>query len=139
VEILSFTIPLVPKPQKRPRAVRNKAGARMHKDPAQAGYEFSLVAALLPFRPPQPMEGGVSLTFEAAFPFPKTVPKSRRPAARHLKKPDVDNLAKFLMDCLQDAQFFWDDKQVTRLEGKKVLSDGPGYWKITLATDREGD
>ncbi|MDR3152944.1 MAG: RusA family crossover junction endodeoxyribonuclease [Deltaproteobacteria bacterium] len=127
---------IVPRPQKRPRAVRTGAGARAYKDPGQARDAANLVAALLESRPERPIEGPVRVGFEACFTLPKSVPKRRRAwmlgGFRHVTKPDVDNLGKFLLDCLQEAQYFRDDRQVTQLWGAKRYVEGAGYWEMTV-------
>jgi Holliday junction resolvase RusA-like endonuclease len=124
---------LEPRPQKRPRSRSAGGKAYTYKDPGQEADESNLVAALLPHRPGKPMEGALSLTWTAAFPMPKSMPKRARAEARFIRKPDIDNLEKFLMDCLQTAQFYLDDKQVVRTSGEKVYREGPGYWLMVLA------
>jgi Holliday junction resolvase RusA-like endonuclease len=42
----------------------------------------------------------------------------------HVKKPDIDNLDKFLMDCCNGVVWV-DDKQVAVKESKKVYSVSP--------------
>jgi Holliday junction resolvase RusA-like endonuclease len=137
---MRFTIWLEPRPQRRPRASSaGGRGARLYKAAGQAADEGNLVSALLEHRPETPLEGPLSLEFTAAFPYPRSVPLKRRAALRHVTKPDVDNLAKFLMDCLQTAQFFPDDRQVTRIGGGKIYTDGPGRWDVVLTPDGERD
>ena len=42
----------------------------------------------------------------------------------HIKKPDVDNLLKFVLDCL-NGMAWRDDCQIVELFGKKAYSDNP--------------
>ena len=42
----------------------------------------------------------------------------------HVKRPDLDNLNKFLMDCLKGI-IFEDDSQVYKIECEKIYADKP--------------
>jgi Holliday junction resolvase RusA-like endonuclease len=112
-----------------------KVRAFVHKGRVQERDEGNLVSELLKHRPEAPMEGPLRLEFTALFAIPKSYAKRGRAALVHTKKPDIDNLAKFLMDCLQTAQFFGDDAQVTGIVGRKAYSERAARWEITLAPD----
>jgi Holliday junction resolvase RusA-like endonuclease len=43
----------------------------------------------------------------------------------HIKKPDLDNLAKFFLDC-SNKLLFNDDSQICELRAKKIYSSKPG-------------
>ena len=43
----------------------------------------------------------------------------------HTTKPDVDNLLKLVLDCLNDL-VIEDDSQIVELRGKKIYSNKPG-------------
>jgi len=43
----------------------------------------------------------------------------------HIKKPDLDNLQKFVLDCLTGL-VFKDDSQVCEIRAKKIYSSNPG-------------
>ena len=43
----------------------------------------------------------------------------------HTKKPDIDNLMKFVLDCLNNLAFE-DDSQVVEIRAKKIYSSKPG-------------
>lgn len=43
----------------------------------------------------------------------------------HIKKPDLDNLQKFILDCLNKLVFH-DDSQVCEIKAKKIYSSKPG-------------
>ena len=43
----------------------------------------------------------------------------------HMKKPDIDNLQKFVLDCLNEI-VIRDDSQVVEIRARKVYSMKPG-------------
>jgi Holliday junction resolvase RusA-like endonuclease len=110
----------------------------MYKDPGQRADEARMTAAMSAYRPARPLEGPLRLSFVAAFPWPVSIPARRRAGAAHVRKPDLDNLAKFLMDCLQAARFMADDRQVTEISARKTYTDGPGWWTVELGPERGG-
>lgn len=63
---------------------------------------------------------GVPVALSIVFTMPR--PKSRAGEIQHVVKPDIDNLAKAVMDALSDAGVWHDDAQVYRLYVSK------GYW-----------
>ena len=75
------------------------------------------------------IEGAVK--FEAIFymPIPKSTSKKKMAKMTngkllHTKKPDIDNLVKFIFDCLNGLAWK-DDTQVVSLDVKKIYSDNP--------------
>jgi len=75
------------------------------------------------------VSGPVSLTLEFTFARPKK-PKHRL----HITKPDLDNLAKAVMDSLTTARAWVDDSQVWSLTLSKSYSADPGVL-ITMMTE----
>ena len=72
--------------------------------------------------------GPISLKLKFIMPIPKSTSKKelKRIASEpsHIKKPDLDNLIKFVKDCLN--QFVWrDDSQVCILEADKYYGSEP--------------
>ena len=60
------------------------------------------------------------------FDYPKSMSKKKRAYAIHTSKPDLDNLVKFVKDCLNGLAWH-DDSQVVTLAAKKLYdSDGIG-------------
>jgi crossover junction endodeoxyribonuclease RusA len=62
-----------------------------------------------------PMYGGVHVTLDFALQRPKSLPKR---ACQHLKKPDIDKLARAVLDALTGI-LYHDDSEVVRLEVTK--------------------
>lgn len=72
---------------------------------------------------------GCALDIQIVFymPIQKSVSKSKRSALNlnpHICKPDLDNLAKFYLDCMSGLVFH-DDNQVSSLMLHKVYSENP--------------
>ena len=78
----------------------------------------------------EPLETPVSVYLYIRLPIPKSYPKKRQEAClsgseRPTKKPDIDNLAKSVLDGMNGV-IFCDDKQVVSLHLKKVYASDPG-------------
>lgn len=69
------------------------------------------------------------------FDFPKSMSAKKRAGAVYTKKPDLDNLVKFVKDCLNGVAWK-DDSQVVSLMSKKLYDfDGIGArTEIIIAT-----
>lgn len=131
-----------PIPQKRPRfSTRGKfvscydAQAKL-----KEGYRWQIKSQ---FREdPLPIPLSISLTF--FMPIPKSLSslKKRQMAngvIAHIKRPDIDNLQKFVLDCLNKI-VFEDDSQVCEIFAKKIYSSQPGTLirLVALADKKEG-
>lgn len=51
---------------------------------------------------------------------------TRKHGQSHTARPDADNLAKGVMDCLENAGIFADDSRIARLELHKIYGPKPG-------------
>jgi Holliday junction resolvase RusA-like endonuclease len=78
----------------------------------------------------EPLQGALSIKMDFGMPIPKGVSKSKRDAMlcgniAHTKTPDLDNLEKMVLDCLN--KIAWnDDKQIVEIHSRKFYSDEPG-------------
>ena len=75
---------------------------------------------------------GMPLYLDLTFfmPIPKSTSKPKRREMltgriSHMKKPDIDNLQKFVLDCLNEI-VIRDDSQVVEIRARKVYSMKPG-------------
>ena len=69
----------------------------------------------------------IAIKILAFFPIPKSYPKKKACAAKgtpYMKKPDIDNIVKSVLDGLQGCAFK-DDSQVYRISAVKFYSDNP--------------
>lgn len=74
-------------------------------------------------------EGAISIEIWAFMKVPKSASKKKRELMltnriRPTKKPDIDNIAKIILDGLQ-GKAFEDDKQVVEIRAHKVYSNEP--------------
>jgi Holliday junction resolvase RusA-like endonuclease len=82
----------------------------------------------------KPYAGPVGVRLELQWPFRKSEPKRNRAAGWMYKdtKPDTDNCAKMILDCLQKRQFgFSDDAQIADLKVVKTWGD-EAFTRITV-------
>ena len=83
--------------------------------------------------PEHPILGPIALNVIFTMPRPRAHFKSGKhfntlkqdSPHYHIKRPDIDNLLKFVMDALGTEIFFKDDSQVTRIKSVKVYGDYP--------------
>ena len=113
----TFFVAITPKAQPRARARAVGAGkhayARVY--PVKSGEEYKATVATLAaqHRPPAPVTGPVSLGLTFWLPRPKSHPAWKSEAGTaHTSKPDIDNLAKAIMDALKQGGYYRDDSQV---------------------------
>lgn len=139
VRAMSFILCCIPTPQQRPRHMRTKTGIDLtYKSGRQKGNEATLDALLAPHVPQTPLDGGIELQFTAIMPMPTSVSKKRKEAMLrgeigHTVKPDLDNLAKQIKDCMTRLRFWQDDRQVVRLVCEKRYGENPA-WHVRVAT-----
>ena len=131
--ILRFTVDGPPMGKPRHRMGKNKKTGKFFSFSAKKGkqYEQHVFACLLEKtkRVPQQLDLNtpVGCTIHAYYPIPKSWSKKKIMRAelgmiRPTVKPDVDNVAKAVLDGLK---LFFDDKQVTKLVIQKYYSHTP--------------
>lgn len=100
--------------------------------------EQSLLAQALAHKPAEPLCGPLTMRIDAICGIPPSWPKRRRTEAltglkRPTGKPDIDNLAKLVLDALNGV-FYLDDKQVVTLQVTKTYGPVPKV-RIEIAED----
>lgn len=120
----------------RPRAVirGRHAGVYPGRTKAVESWRFLLHEAAKAYVPPVPTEESVLLSLQFVFARPrghfcKSGDLRRSAPARHLQRPDLDNLAKLAKDLFTSMGFWRDDSQVTELRARKRwarLGEMPG-------------
>jgi Holliday junction resolvase RusA-like endonuclease len=126
-----FFVAGTPKGQPRPRAfVRNMGGkmvARVFDAGTAEGWKSAVATAGEPHRPANPLTGPVVVALDFRMPRPRGHYGSGKNAANlkasaptyHTGKPDVDNLAKAVLDALTHCSWWRDDAQVVALTVKR--------------------
>ena len=136
---LKFSVPAVPVAQPRPRAGKGPGGRPQlyQAETSHPVHSFKatcrLAAAEVHSGPP--IEGPLCLTALFVMPRPQRLRWKTRAMPRMPKPdgPDVDNLAKTLMDAL--TGLLWvDDRQVYRLNVSKwhAADDEPPHVEVTI-------
>jgi Holliday junction resolvase RusA-like endonuclease len=137
--VIELTIPGLPVGKSRHR--HGKHGTYSTQTEVERGVVWEIKRQIADFTPTdRPLE----LRVDAYFPRPKShygtgknsgVIKPSAPTL-HTKKPDIDNIVKFYMDCMNKVVYL-DDCQVVELTGaakRWVGKDDTGYVKIVLKT-----
>ena len=82
---------------------------------------------IMKFRGIKPLDGRISVTIKAYFSIPKNTSKAKTEEMLNniispAKKPDIDNIAKIILDALNKLAFN-DDNQITKLNIEKMYSE----------------
>ena len=118
--MIQFTIPTEPTAQARARHTKQ---GRTYKCAKQKANERTLEALLVPHRPDTPIQGPVSVEIRAFIKIAVSKSKKFKEAAQRgeewpTKKPDIDNMLKKYLDCMNDIVYL-DDSQIFSLEAYK--------------------
>lgn len=110
------------------RIVRVGGFSRMADKPELNAAKASLDAWFLPHQPPTPLDGPVVLDIELTWPWLAGDSKKARARGRipHDSKPDWDNAAKGIADCLARLRFIEQDSRVVDGRVRKWRGDHPG-------------
>lgn len=131
-----------PIPKQRARTVRRGSKSITYdpQDATKKQFQWQLKSQ---FRA-QPLKIPLALDFVFFMPVCKSTSKIKRTqmingVLAHTKKPDLDNLEKFILDCMNKIVFD-DDAQVCEVRKKKIYSDKPGTLiRIhALANEKDG-
>jgi Holliday junction resolvase RusA-like endonuclease len=147
---IEIQIPGKPLAQKRPkfRLGRNKQGrtipmAYNSQDTEAGKFMHRLLAAVRHIDPKwMPVAGAVELDLVFEMPIPASTPRRKAvlmeaSITRHTKKPDLDNLCKFVKDCATGV--LWnDDSQVDKLKACKEYAVHP-CTHIRMRWDGKGE
>jgi len=129
--MIHFTIPLHPTAKGRPRVGKIGNLARMFTPATTQKAEQEFVALAAPYAPTTPLDMPlrVTLVFTLRSPaMPRWKQQARDMGLVHPEgRPDVDNLAKLVLDALNRSGRFWrDDSRVVELRATKRYGDHVG-------------
>lgn len=122
-----YTLEILGKPMGKQRVKFGKGFAYTPKE--TVNYE-NYVKTLFQSKYGQPLlQGKVNISLKAYFSIPKSTSKKQKNKmllgdVKPLRKPDCDNIAKVILDSLNNIAYK-DDKQVVSLTVKKFYSDIP--------------
>ena len=122
-----LVIPGKPIAKKRPRFARRGKFVTTYSD--QETEEGKVLWEIRQQRNEKRFKGPISISLWFGMPIPKSTPRKRSQAMKngfeqHIKKPDLDNLIKFYLDCM-NQEVFEDDKQIIILRAEKRYTDEP--------------
>jgi Holliday junction resolvase RusA-like endonuclease len=138
--VCSFFAAGTPKGQPRPRAFARKFGdtyqARVYDAGTAEGWKSEVAIAAKPHLPIERISGPVRIELSFFLPRPQRLCRKRDPVSVLLAicKPDADNFAKAVLDCLTAIGMWHDDSQVASLQVGKfyhAIGQRPGA-QITL-------
>lgn len=127
--IIQFTIEGNVQAQQRPRFRRIGKGVQTYDPKESAEYKKYVAEVAKKYAPEQLIETDIRLTIDTYIKIPKSYTKKQRQQIidndmLHLKKPDVDNLAKGIKDGITGV--IWkDDSLIVELHVRKFYSDEP--------------
>lgn len=123
---LTFTIIGKPIAKKRPRFFRrgNFTGTYNPQE-TEEGRWLLAASGKISERISKPIETSIDMTIRFIMPIPSSWSKKKKDnPVPHTSKPDIDNMCKFCLDCL-NGYLFKDDKQITTLVAIKEYGDCP--------------
>ena len=82
---------------------------------------------ILKYRRINPLEDRIKVQIKAYFAIPKNANKKQKEemlknSISPIKKPDIDNIAKIILDALNNLAFK-DDNQITKIDIEKIYSE----------------
>lgn len=124
---MKIIIPGRPVAKRRPRFARRGKFVTTYSDQETEEGRFFL-QALQQVRG-KPLEGPISVVMRFYMPIPKSASKKKKllmgqGQILHVKRPDLDNLEKFVSDCLSGVAWV-DDSQIFHSDTKKMYSHEP--------------
>ena len=122
--LLDVTIPGDPVPQGRPRAHRVGNGIRVYDPPKAKKWKRGAAILIRHAASPIPLvrdhRAPLSVEIDVVIRRPKSAPKTRQLDRQpHVKRPDLDNIVKCVLDAATSAGIWGDDSQVCELVARK--------------------
>ena len=113
--LIAFTIPGISVPKARPRTTKRGNRAIMYTPDKTKNFENYVKLVAAQHVPEELLTSALEVRLDFLFQRPKSLPKKIR---YHTKKPDIDNLAKSVMDALEGI-IYVNDAQVISLRVTK--------------------
>jgi Holliday junction resolvase RusA-like endonuclease len=127
---ITFHVDINPVPKGRPRFSKVGGFVRSYTPKKTSDYETQIRQAARQAMTREPLETPLAAFLYFRLPIPKSYPKKRMAACltgseRPTKKPDLDNLAKAVLDGLNGVIYI-DDAQLVSIHLTKVYDHNPG-------------
>lgn len=127
---VTFHLDIEPVPKGRPKFSKIGGFVRTYTPKKTSDYESAVRQAAQQAMTREPLETPLSAFLYFRLPVPKSYPKKRvqdclSGLERPTKKPDLDNLAKSVLDGLNGVVYL-DDSQLVSLHITKVYDHNPG-------------
>lgn len=127
---LTFHVDINPVPKGRPRFSKVGGFMRSYTPKKTSDYETEVRTQAQAVMTREPLETPLAVYLYFRLPIPRSHPKKRQEAClngseRPIKKPDIDNLAKSVLDGLNGVVWH-DDSQIVSLHLTKVYARNPG-------------
>jgi Holliday junction resolvase RusA-like endonuclease len=129
--VVVFSVNTQPVGKGRPRFSKVGGFVKTYTDQKTRDYEAHISqAARTAMGESDPIEGSIRLSLVFRLPTPRSTPKKRLASlldgsVRPLKRPDLDNLGKSVLDGMNGI-VYRDDAQVVTMCSKKIYSEIPG-------------
>lgn len=144
---IRFGLDVEPYPKGRPKFVSRGKFVRVYTPAATVKAENQIIKLAEKYAPAEPIQRPVEVELAFTFTPPASRPKWMLTAAlmgwaQHDVKPDLDNLAKLVLDALTRSGRFWrDDAQIVKLSISKGYGEQPQVWcriaEVRCVTTRE--
>lgn len=127
---LTFHIHTIPIPKGRPKFSKIGGFVRTYTPKKTHNFEAEVREAAKQAMTREPLETPLAVYLYFRLPIPQSYSKKRTAAClagseKPTKKPDLDNLAKSVLDALNGV-IYLDDSQIVSLHMTKVYSQHPG-------------
>lgn len=136
MKTIEFFVTGEPKGQPRPRAFARGGKARVYDPGTAEGWKGQIALAVREHLPKRPIDtaAGVQLNFYIARPRGHFGKRGLRPSAPEhpTGSPDLDNLAKAVLDALVELGFLRDDRLVRRLSLSKHYAEASPGCRVRL-------
>ena len=112
---------------KRPRVV-NHGGHTFAYDPSKKDKDIALFQIKSKYKNIKKLSVcPIAIKIKAYMPIPKSLSKKKKKAllnTYHIKRPDSDNIGKFVLDLLEDV-CYEKDENICKLQIEKIYSEHP--------------
>ena len=126
---VTFTIPGSPQSKQRPRFSRKNGSVAVYTPEETANYESLVQFAYLQQCGKAFLNGAICAEISTYFPVTQSASKKKKHAMvadeiKYIKKPDLDNVVKALLDALNGVAYH-DDAQVCEMHVRKKYAEAP--------------